>query len=132
MTRNLPVPVDDLPLSLVDIAETLGMGVAIKLMQHFGGLEVQFPRLPPPEHPVIAALGETDGYALCELLSGARISVPHGRPQKVQKSRIEALERKGLDRASIARALGITQRHVRRVANGSAGDDRQFSMFDDD
>ena len=132
MTQNLPVPVDDLPMSLVDIAETLGMGVALKLMAHFGGLEVQFPRVPPPDHPVIVALGETDGYALCELLSGVRISVPHGRPQRVQRTQIVAMERRGLDRAAIARALGITQRHVRRVANSAAGDHRQISMFDDD
>lgn len=132
MTVPAPLPIDDLPMSLVDIAETLGMGVAIKLMQHFGGLEVQFPRIPPPDHPVIAALGETDGYALCEMLSGMRISVPHGRPKRVQRAQIEALEARGLDRAAIARELGITQRHVRRVANSAQPDDRQFSMFDED
>lgn len=131
MTRNLPVPVDDLPLSLVDIAETLGMGVAIKLMQHFGGLEVRFPIVPPPDHPVIRALGEKDGYALCDFLSNERIYVPHGRPARSVRGAVQRLEAQGLDRAAIARELGVSQRHVRRVANQSDLHPDQRSLFDD-
>lgn len=132
MTKNLPIPTGDLPESLIDIAETLGIGVAIKLIEHFGGLEVKFPPFPPADHPVIKALGETDGYALCSLLSGTRIYVPHGRPRRSVKSDVRALEAQGLDRAGIARELGISQRHVRRVSNANDPDPAQLSFFDDD
>ena len=64
MADNLPARIDDLPASLQDVAETLGLRVAVALIEHFGGLEVKFPVAPRPDHPVINALGETDGYAL--------------------------------------------------------------------
>ena len=132
MTQTLPVPVRDLPESLVDVAEALGMGVALKLMVHYGGLEVKFPRVPPPDHPVIKALGETDGYALCEMLSGISMYIPHGRARRSVRPDVLRLEAKGLDRKQIARELGISQRHVRRVANVDEPDPDQLSLFDDD
>lgn len=128
MNRHLPARVDDLPTSLVDVAETLGLRVAVGLMQHFGGLEVKFPARPRPDHPIIKALGETDGLALCHFLGGQSIYVPHNRAGTVRADVLK-LEARGLDRASIARVLGISQRHVRRVANRT-NDDRQQDLFD--
>lgn len=127
MTRQT-APDADLPMSLIDVAETLGMGVAVKLMQAFGGEEVKFPKSPGPDHPVIKALGETDGHALCQFLGGLLIYVPHGRPRRSARSDILALEAKGHDRRAIARMLGLSQRHVRRAANKSA-DPRQPDLF---
>lgn len=127
MTRPT-APRDDLPMSLLDVAETLGVGVAIKLMQSFGGEEVKFPKSPGPDHPVIKALGEDDGHALCQFLGGLLIYVPHGRPRRSARSDILALEAKGHDRRAIARMLGLSQRHVRRAANKSA-DPRQPDLF---
>ena len=77
---QLPARIDDLPASLVDVAETLGLQVALSLIQNFGGLEVKFPARPRADHPVIKALGEEDGYALCEFLGGQQIK-RHLRPQ---------------------------------------------------
>jgi hypothetical protein len=128
MTIHLPVSIDNLPTSLVDVAETLGMRVALALIQHFGGQDVKFPRLPRPDHPVILALGETDGFALCQFLHGAQIYVPHARPAKSVRADVLRMEARGMDRASIARALGVTTRHVRRVAN-RRDDDRQPDLF---
>lgn len=128
MNRQLPARVDDLPTSLVDVAETLGLRVALSLMEHFGGLEIAFPMKPRPDHPIIKALGATDGHALCHFLGGQSIYVPRRLNSTVAVD-VQRLEAQGLDRATIARKLGISQRHVRRVANRSR-DDRQADLFD--
>lgn len=125
---QLPVRIDDLPASLVDVAETLGLRVALALIQNFGGLEVKFPARPRADHPVIKALGETDGYALCSFLGGQAIYVPHGRSGS-SRAEILKLEAQGMDRAAIARTLGLSQRHVRRMANRKI-DPHQRGLFD--
>lgn len=127
MTKIAPVP-DGLPTSLIDVAETLGLGVALKLMQVYGGQEIKFPRAPGPDHPVTKALGETDALAVCNLLAGDLIYIPHGRGRRSSRAEILALEAKGHDRREIARILGLSQRHVRRAAN--APDPRQPDLFD--
>lgn len=124
-------PADDLPGSLIDVAEALGLTVALRLIDHFGGRDMVFPVSPAPDHPVIKALGETDGFALCHFLSGTKIYVPHARSAG-RRRRVEELAAIGLSRGEIARALGVSQRHVRRLANGtSCADPRQIDLFDD-
>ncbi len=129
MTSHLPARLDDLPASLVDVAEVLGLRVALLMIQNFGGQEVKFPVAPKPDHPVIKALGETDGLALCQYLGGQMIYVPHNRPRRSIRGDVARLEAGGMDRGAIARMLGVSQRHVRRMANSDA-DPRQPDLFD--
>lgn len=117
-----------LPASLVDVAETLGLGVALALIQNFGGQDVKWPVNPRPDHPVIKALGEATGRAVCEYMGGQPLYVPHARPTRSAKGEIAELEARGMDRAAIARALGISMRHVRRMANRTGDDDRQGAL----
>ena len=126
---QLPARIDDLPASLVDVAETLGLRVALALIQNFGGLEVKFPARPRPDHPVIKALGEEDGYALCEFLGGQQIYVPHARPARSRLPEVRKLQAVGMNSAEIARTLGISQRYVRMLTNDRP-DDTQMSLFD--
>lgn len=128
MTR-LPARIDDLPMSLVDVAETLGLRVVLALMQHFGGCDLRFPVRPGADHPVIKALGETDGFALCHFLDGAKLYVPHARRPRSILADVRRMEAQGMDRGAIARTLGVSQRHVRRMS-GRQGDDRQPDLFD--
>lgn len=118
----------DLPLSIIDLVETLdefrgagvGLRVALKLMAALGGRDVKFPKNPAPDHPVALALGMDDAAALCENLAGQQIYVPHGRRTRSQRQAVKALEAEGRDRTAIAVALGISERHVRRLANRTA------------
>lgn len=128
MTNKLPARIDDLPTSLIDVAEILGLRVALGLIQSFGGQEIKFPTRPRQDHPVIKALGEADGIALCKLMGGQQVYVPLARASST-RSDILALEARGMDRATIARTLGISQRHVRRMANRRS-DPRQDDLFD--
>lgn len=123
MTEQRPMPA-----SIEEIAETIGMRLALKIVQAFGGLEVSFPKHPHDGHQVILALGKDDGYEICKYMNGSTLSVPHCRPPKSVRADVKRLEAEGLSRAEIARALGITQRWVREVAN--APPSNQLSLFD--
>lgn len=130
MNRPLPARIDDLPDSLVEMAETLGIGVVLRLVQAFGGQEIKFPRHPRSDHPMIKALGETDGLAVCSYMGGGQMYVPFAR-RRLSRAEILKLEALGHDRASIARILGISQRHVRRKVHASPRPEpRQPDLFD--
>ncbi|SMD02455.1 helix-turn-helix domain-containing protein [Rhizobium sp. RU36D] len=111
------VAISDLPKSLRDVAETLGIGVALKLIQTYGGAEIKFPKRPGDDHHVIQTLGKEDGSALCEFLSGNAIYVPHGRAVRSIRADVLKLQEAGKERREIALLLGVSQRHVRRMAN---------------
>jgi Mor family transcriptional regulator len=127
--ERLPARIDEMPVSLVDLAETLGMRVALAMMQHFGGQDIRPPKNPGDDHPIIKALGPADGRAVCHFLSGMRLYVPHGRVRS-KRQQVLDLEADGKGRAEIARILGISHRHVRRVANTSPKRDSRQLGFD--
>jgi Mor family transcriptional regulator len=129
MTVQLPAKIEALPMSLIDIAEALGLKVALAMMQNFGGTELRFPVNPGVDHPIIKALGETDGYALCHYMSGGKIYVPHGKVGNRRRA-VADLSGRGHNRGEIARMLGLSSRQVRRLGNGvPGGDDRQGALF---
>lgn len=105
----------EVPDSLIDVAETFGLGVALTLMQQFGGQEVEFPRRKPTRE-LVNALGEDTAGELCHFLSGQRLYVPHGRA-RLKRLEVQKLSESGRGRREIAAVLGISQRHVRRLAN---------------
>ena len=128
MSDNLPARIDDLPPSLADIAETLGMRIAVGLIEHFGGLDIKFPQEPPADHPVVKALGAKDALALCQFLGGGAMYVPRGRKTGTRRADVLALHRQGLREGDIARRLQISGRYVRMLLS-DAGDYRQADLF---
>ncbi len=126
---NFPNNLDEVPRSLVDVAEVFGMGVFVRFVEQFGGTEVKFRRHPGDDHPVVIALGKQDGLALCNFLSGQTVYVPHMRSRKNARRDVLALQAQGKSRAEIARLLCISQRHVRRMANAPENLN-QLKLFD--
>lgn len=125
MTDNRP-----LPASIDMIAETIGVRLALKIVEVYGGVEVSFPSRPHDEHPVIVALGKDDGYAICKYMNGNTLSVPHCRPPRSARADIARMEAEGRSDREIARQLGLTQRWVRKVLN--APPSNQLKLFSDD
>ena len=132
MTSNLPATIEDVPKSLIDVAETFGFPVVIKLIEEFGGLEVRFPQRPADDHPIIKILGPDVGTSVSHFLTGMTIYIPHARTKSAREE-VLVLEKNGMTRSEIARALGISQRHVRRMANATpCKDPNQLDMFPND
>ena len=119
--------VENLPASMIELAETLGLRIALSLIQNFGGQDVKWPKVPKPDHPVVKALGEVDALAVCGYLGGGAIYIPHARRSVISATKIAELEATGLDRAAIGRILGVSTRHLRRVVNRPI-DPRQSTM----
>jgi Mor family transcriptional regulator len=120
--------IEGLPTSLQDIAETLGMRVALKLIEHFGGTEISFPKKPADDNPILIALGKEDGLALCQFMSGSFIYIPHGRKRGTIKADVLALHSQGKRDAEIARTLHVSQRWVRQILN-SPNNSNQLDLF---
>lgn len=118
---------EDLPASLLDVAETFGLGVAISLMQHFGGQEVSF-STGKANAELTAIFGAELAAEISFFLSGKEIYIPHGR-SKSKRLQVDKLLKDGRERREIARRLGISQRHVRRLA---AKPPPQMPLFPDD
>jgi len=120
-----------LPKSLIDIAEALDISIALDLMRHFGGMQFRFPVVPKPEHRLAKALGKDRALALCHFMSGQILYVPHGRPAKSARRDVIALRSQGRNHQEIARLLGLSDRHVRRVAN-TTENPNQLNLFGSD
>ena len=131
MSEHLPVSLEGLPASLVDVADALGLRVALGLMQHFGGQDLSIPKSPRDDHPIVLALGREDAHALGRYLAGAVIYVPNGKANQSARRDVLALQAEGLAREEIARRLGISKRHVRRMANRRDPSPNQLNLFDD-
>lgn len=125
---QLPARLQDMPASLAEIADLFGVEAAVALVEHFGGTEVKFPARPADDHPVLLALGDELGRALCAYFGGELIYVPHGRRSST-RAEVARPEAAGYDRAAIARRLGISQRHVRRAANNATPAPNQLKLL---
>lgn len=122
--------IDALPFSMQHIAEALGLGVVFALVEHFGGTEVPVPKKIKKNHALLV-MGDDNARALCGYCPGEFISVPISLgPKKNRKREVDALISRGYKHREVARELGITQRHVRRMASRSLSDS-QPNMFDD-
>jgi Mor family transcriptional regulator len=74
------VRIEDLPESLQDIAEMVGLGVAIKLMAAYPGRRLFVPaRGFPQGHPLRETLTEEELINLSKKLSSVVFTVPTGR-----------------------------------------------------
>nr|WP_321511144.1 helix-turn-helix domain-containing protein [uncultured Celeribacter sp.] len=105
-----------LPASLEDIELVFGTGVAVKLMQHYGGRDVLFPKSLKAGHEWFKIFGEETAYKLCHHLSGQRMYVPSGR-RVSRRIEIKKLEEAGKKRHEICRMLDLSERHIRRLSN---------------
>lgn len=113
-----------------DIADACGLGIVIALVDNFGGLELRIPHSLTDDHKLMV-LGRIQAEALCSYCPGDTIHVPITLDRKRLKRQVDDLETKGFNRQEIARELGISQRHVRRLANKEGPDDGQLDMFSD-
>lgn len=117
---DLPARLQDMPASLAEVADLFGIEAVAALIDTYGGTEIKFPARPPADdHPILQALGDDLGRALCAYFAGGLVYIPHGKRTST-RAEVARLAAAGYDRSRIARQLGISQRHVRRVANDPA------------
>lgn len=120
--------IDGLPTSMQEIAEALGVGIVFALVEHFGGTEIKVPYKFKEGHR-LEILGREQAEMLCHCFPEKKIDVPLTLDRRKLKRQVDALADRGLRRWEIARELGISQRHVRRLANREPPDEDQYDLF---
>lgn len=99
------------------ITEILGVAFREKLTKSFGGTTVLVPKQASAltdTHPLVMNLGRAEAEELCAALAGECLYVPTGR-RSIRPEQVEAATLAGKPTRSIARELGISDRHVRRI-----------------
>ncbi|MCH2165929.1 MAG: helix-turn-helix domain-containing protein [Marinovum sp.] len=133
--NSRPNHIDVLPASVQDIADTLGLGVVMALVEHFPGQELNIPQKLTPGHKLYK-LGAANAEALTAFCPQDKVLVPVTLDRGKRRRQMVALENAGLSRGEIASELGCSQRHVRRTLNGPHPPDPNqgdlFAGFDPD
>lgn len=130
----MSLTLDDLPESLRDVVELIGLAATLKLVEHFGGLIVLYvPREIGPEHPIAVAIGITAARKLSvhyggDCLRNIPLCVAGMRRIRDAEIRRRAASESA---ASLAREFTLTERHVWRILAEAldGGDDKQVALF---
>ncbi len=113
-------PFADWPDLLRELAQAIGAERALELARRFGGQDYVY----VPEdaaktrttHAWCQVLTGDEWDAVVGLWGGSRITLPRGTFASGSKRRILELLEQGVAKRQIAVRVGVTQRHVRRVA----------------
>lgn len=96
----------------------------VRLLRQWGGLPLSVPMRADAGHLIAQIAGIDTMGALCRLRPGERIVLPLGRrvQRELQRRQIHELLGAGLNRAQIARRLGMHLRQVQRLALEAGGE----------
>jgi DNA-binding transcriptional regulator LsrR (DeoR family) len=113
--------------SFDDIVRAIGQFPARKLAQHFGGTRLYVPVTATVEGKIAKSIGVEAAELLSERYGGSQIDIPF-HPDRTRhrldsvmmkrllmKARIREAVERGLKQALIARDLGVSARHLRRI-----------------
>lgn len=117
-----------MPLSMLEIAETVGFEAAIVIMDNFGGLDsIYIPRVAREDHKMPKLIGFENYKKICKEFGGQRIFIPRGAFRRLKKSLILEADDK-ISKRKLCKILGVSQRYVRKIKNEIA-DDKQGNLF---
>ncbi len=127
MTAPIPDFMRGWPASLVEIAEVIGPGATLNLVDlHRGADYCYVPKTLYEDHRIVQAIGiEAAGKLIAEF-GGIKLTMPVMAGARARKSLIATAAGRTID---IARQFGVTSRWVRMVRNRPANDPRQIDMF---
>lgn len=109
------------PAGLLEIAELIGRGLALRLVQLHGGEELGVPKTMRSEHVLAKALGLDAASLLADRYGPGRLSVPTLQSARAKK---RAIALASGTTNEIARQHNVTARYVRMVQS-TAVDPRQ-------
>jgi len=120
----------DWPSSLIEIAEVIGPGATLNLVDAFRGTDYCYiPHQAGPEHKIVQAIGPTAAAKLIERYRGEKLYLPVLAVTRHRKRLIATAEGKT---SEVAVMFGVSARWVREVRQASRPDDRQIDMFHPD
>jgi hypothetical protein len=115
------------PSSLVEIAEVIGTGATLNLVDAFLGLDYCYvPHDIPADHRIAEAIGPAAAKKLSERYAGEKLFLPVLASARHRKRLIAAAEGKT---SEVAQRFGVSARWVREVRQDTRPDTRQIDMF---
>ena len=131
----MSVRLEDLPESLRDIVDLVGVQAAVRLVENFGGLtKLYVPKRVDEDHVLAKKLGLKTARALAEEYGGDEIrNIPRclASIRAVRNARIRGAFDAGASAASLALRFGLTERQIWNIlsAGASASAERQSELF---
>lgn len=103
------------------LADGVPLEQVLRLLDRWGGLPLSIPRAAAADHPIASAAGAAAMESLCRHFPGERLVMPLGRAvrRELLRREVVALIESGLNRAQIARQLGLHLRQVQRLGNSA-------------
>lgn len=102
---------------LTSIGEVVGPELALKLVDHMGGIRLWMPVRAREDHRCALLIGFEPWQRLCAALGGKEIVIPTGRFRDLKKVAVIELAAQNLGHAEIARRARTTERYVRKILN---------------
>lgn len=104
----------DLPQSLLEVVEMVGLAAALALVEHAGGTRVYVPVAIDDDHIIMQWLGAQDAARLVAHFPGETLIVPRclGAMRAARDRRIRAARRDGSRVSDLALQYRLTERQV--------------------
>jgi len=130
MSNATPELIDELPDGLRDIAELIGLPLALRLVEARGGRRFYFPYGVAPEHALVQLIGQEAAEILCREYPGERLEIPRATNyhRAVRNAHIHQSLAKGVSQSALAGDHGLTERQIRNIERGADGDE-QMGLF---
>ncbi len=102
-----------------EISYAVSITGIIWLVENYGGVRVFIPKTLEPAKKSFAGLSNKDIESLCAQFGGGCLDVPVATKLRrfLRNKRILQMQEDGVAKRAIARDLGMTERHVRRILN---------------
>ena len=101
------------PRTWTELCDLLGEPAARRLVELHGGGDIVIPRRCNPGHPLSAGLGIEACQTLVSMWGGCRVYVPVVIRRQLRDAEIRRRRAQGETIMQIARAVGLSERHVR-------------------
>ena len=131
----MKLALNDLPESLRELVDLIGLAATLKLVEHFGGLiSLYVPREIEAHHPIAVALGITAARKLSSHYGTDCLrNIPRcvNGLRRIRDAEIRARRESGESAAKLALAFGLTERQIWTILaeERNAGDDKQAALF---
>lgn len=99
--------------SWTELCDLLGEPAARRLVELHGGEEITIPRRCSRDHPLSAGLGIETYRTIVSMWGGCRVYVPVVIRRQLRDAEIRRRRGQGETIQQIARAVGLSERHVR-------------------
>lgn len=125
------IPAEQLPQSLHEIVDVIGVSATLKLVQAYPGIKLWIPADVDPEHNVAVLLGHAKARLLSERFKRTQIEIPRC-VDAVRAARDAEIRRRydnGETQSALALEYELTERRVREIVSKRGRNRDQLSLI---